>query len=283
LSLLALAVSGRGLCDPTDPVIRADDEAVLRGRAAFETLRVYAGRPFQLSAHVDRLQSSAEGVGLPMLDREEVERLVSLVVCEAGPEDRVLRLLWTAGPENGDPTALALLSAVPGWIDEVRLRGARAVSLLGARAAAPWLLPGVKSTSYAVNMAADAEAHRRGADEAVFVDGDGIVLEGTVTNVWWRRAKTLFTPSLDLGILAGVTRAAVLELAPATGYEVEEGTYELAALLDAEEAFTSSSVREVMPVVELDGRPLRRGPAADALQEALRVLAADDAGRVATL
>jgi branched-subunit amino acid aminotransferase/4-amino-4-deoxychorismate lyase len=123
-------------------------------------------------------------------------------------------------------------------------------------------------------MAAESEAKRRGADEAVFVDGDGIVLEGTVTNVWWRSGDVLHTPSLDLGILAGVTRATLIELAPACGYRVEEGAYPLEALLGADEAFTSSSVREVMPLVEIDGRPLGRGPAADELQQALRALAA---------
>ena len=80
----------------------------------------------------------------------------------------------------------------------------------------------MKSTSYAVNMAAEAEARRRGADDAVFVDADGIVLEGPTTNIWWRRGRTLFTPSLELGILAGVTRAAVIELAAGAGYTVEK-------------------------------------------------------------
>jgi len=108
----------------------------------------------------------------------------------------------------------------------------------------------------------------------VFVDGDGIVLEGTVTNIWWRKGDVLRTPSLDLGILAGVTRAALIELAPACGYQVEEGAYPLQDLLDADEAFTSSSVREVMPLVEIDGQALGRGPAAGELQEALRTLAA---------
>ena len=84
----------------------------------------------------------------------------------------------------------------------------------------------------------------------------------------------LKTPSLDLGILAGVTRATLIELAPACGYRVEEGAYPLGDLLEADEAFTSSSVREVMPLVEIDGRDLGRGPAADALQQALRTLAA---------
>jgi branched-subunit amino acid aminotransferase/4-amino-4-deoxychorismate lyase len=138
----------------------------------------------------------------------------------------------------------------------------------------PWLLPGVKSTSYAVNMAAEAEARRRGVDEAVFVDGEGVVLEGTVTNVWWRAGETLRTPALELGILAGVTRAALLDLARGVGFTVEEGVFRLEELLEAEEAFTSSSVRELMPLVEVDGRALGRGPAADVLQRALRDLAA---------
>ena len=119
-------------------------------------------------------------------------------------------------------------------------------------------------------MAAEAEARRQGADDAVFVDADATVLEGPTTNVWWRRERTLFTPSLDLGILAGVTRATVLELAGDCGYAVEEGHFGLTELLAADEAFTSSSVREVMPVTELDGAPIARGPAADELQAALR-------------
>jgi 4-amino-4-deoxychorismate lyase len=270
VSVLALAVTGRGLVDPTEPVIRADDEGLLRGRAAFETLRVYNGRPFGLEAHLDRLTASAASIGLPAVERRRLQVLVGLVLPKAEGGDASLRLVWTAGPTGGLPSALALLGTVPDWIEVTRERGATAVSLLGVRASAPWLLPGVKSTSYAVNMAAEAEARRRGVDEALFVDGDGIVLEGTVTNVWWRVGETLFTPALDLGILAGVTRATMIELAPECGFHVEEGAYPLSQLLESEEAFTTSSVREVMPLVEVDGKPLGRGPAADALQETLR-------------
>lgn len=274
MTILALAVTGRGLVDPTEPVIRADDEGLLRGRAAFETLRVYSGRPFGLEAHLDRLAASAVSIGLPAVERRRLHVLVGLVLPKAEGGDASLRLVWTAGPTGGIPTAFALLNSIPDWIEPARERGSSAISLLGLRASAPWLLPGVKSTSYAVNMAAEAEARRRGADEAIFVDGDGIVLEGTVTNVWWRLGDTLYTPSLELGILAGVTRAAVSELAPACGYEVEQGSYPLQHLLEAEEAFTTSSVRELMPLVEVDGRALERGPAAEALQAALRELTA---------
>jgi 4-amino-4-deoxychorismate lyase len=274
MSLLALAVTGRGLIDPHEPAVRADDEALLRGRAAFETLKIYGGRPFRLDAHLDRLAASAEVMALPAVERRRLEVLTGLVLPKASQGDAVLRLVWTAGPQGGPPSGLALLSELPGWIEDVRARGASAVSLLGVRAAVPWLLPGVKSTSYAVNMAADAEAKRRGADEAILVDSDGIVLEGSVTNVWWRSGKTLRTPSLDLGILAGVTRQTLLELAEPCGYSVEDGAFPLADVLEADEVFTSSSVREILPVSELDGRHFDLGAAAAVLQQALRERAA---------
>jgi 4-amino-4-deoxychorismate lyase len=273
VTLLAVAIGGRGVVRPDEPVLLADDEALLRGRAAFETLRVYGGKPFRLADHLARMRASAERLTIPW--REGFEQLAAEALTAAGEPDAVLRLYLTPGREgSGEPVPLALVSTLPMDLEERRARGISLISLLGVRAEAPWLLGGVKSTSYAVNMAAESEARARGADDAVFVRDDGVVLEGPVTNVWWRRGSTLFTPSLDLGILAGVTRAAVLAAAPTARFEVEEGEYVLAELLDCEEAFTTSSVREVMPVVSVDGTPFERGPAAEALQAALRALAA---------
>ena len=269
MSLLAVAVSGRGVVPPDEPVVQADDEALLRGRAAFETLRVYGGKPFRLADHLARMRFSAERLDIAWPGG--FEALAEEALAAAGAEDAVLRLYLTPGRErSGRPVSLALVSSLPDDLEERRGRGIKLISLLGVRAEAPWLLGGVKSTSYAVNMAAEAEARARGADDAVFVRDDGVVLEGPVTNVWWRRGSTLYTPSLDLGILAGVTRAVMIEAAPAAGYEIAEGTYPLDDVVSADEAFTTSSVREVMPVVELDGRAFERGPAAAALQEALR-------------
>jgi 4-amino-4-deoxychorismate lyase len=166
-------------------------------------------------------------------------------------------------------------------LEAVRAVGIAAVSLqLGIdprlRMDAPWLLDGVKSTSYAVNMAAFGEAYRRGADDAVFVAADGSVLEGPVTNVWWRRGRTLYTPALDLGILAGVTRGYVIDIARGLGYHVSEGWFPLAEMATADEAFTSSSVRELMPIVRLDDAAIadgRPGEASIALQAGLRRVA----------
>ena len=274
-SLRAVAVSGRGLVDPDAPVLTADDEGFTRGRAAFETMRVYGGRPFRLQQHLTRLTTSAERIGLEAPDTSEVERLASMALEHAGLSDAVLRLYWTPGSPGGEHRAIALVSTIPEWIEEARGRGQRLISLVHQRRSASWLLPATKSTSYAVSMAAEAEAKKRGADDAVFVDADGIVLEGPVTNIWWREGETLLTPSLEVGILAGETRAALLELTAAEGRRVEQGVYPLERLLEADEVFTSSSVRELMPVVEIDGHAFERGPAAAALQESLRRAALD--------
>jgi len=271
MTALAVAVSGHGLVDPTEPVIRADDEALGRGRAVFETLRVYGGVPFRLAQHLDRLVRSAAFVGIQEPDVAELDRLAAIALSAAGAQDAVLRLYWTPGPPDGDPVAVALVTDLPSWVEPARAGGQRLLSLLSPRRSAPWLLAGTKSTSYAAHVAAELEAKRRGFDDALFVDADGVVLEGPVTNIWWRVGRTLYTPGLELGILAGETRAALMELAAERRYGVVEGAFPLDAVLrDADEAFTSSSVREVMPVVRVGGRTFERGPAAAELQESLR-------------
>jgi 4-amino-4-deoxychorismate lyase len=282
VKVLALAVGGRGLVDPDEPVLHADDEAFLRSRAAFETTRVYGGRPFKLDEHLARLAGSAARVEIGEIDTGELAGLADAALARAAEPEAVLRLFITAGRDGArQPTAIAMVSALPHGLDELRARGSKLVSLqLGLdptlRASAPWLLGGVKSTSYAVNMAAEAEAKRRGADDAVFVGSEDVVLEGPVTNMWWRRERVLYTPALELGILAGVTRATLMTEAAAAGYEVREGVFPLEHMAASEEAFTSSSIREVMPVVELDGRTLGAGapgPAAGELQARLRACA----------
>jgi branched-subunit amino acid aminotransferase/4-amino-4-deoxychorismate lyase len=267
-------VSGLGVVDPARAVIAATDEGFTRGRAAFETLRVYAGRPFRLEEHLARLSGSADRLGLPEPDAGALRALVHDALEAAGVGDVGLRIYWTPGAPGAGPTAIVLVSPIPAWIEEARARGQRLVSLVFPGRSAPWLLPGTKSVSYATHVASEAEARRRGADDAVLVDVDGTVLEGTVTNVWWREGDVLLTPELELGILAGETRAALLGLAAEEGFGVETGAFPLDRLLEAEEVFTSSSVREVMPVVSVDGRAYDSRRAAEAMLRALRRLAA---------
>ena len=215
---------------------------------------------------------------LPDPDTDGLAELGRQAIAAAGAPDAALRLVWTPGRSGGSPAGFALVTAIPPGLEEERQRGTRLAALelaIGAhlRQASPWLLPGVKSTSYAVNIAAQEEARRRGADDAVFLSLEGIVLEGPISNIWFREGERVLTPALGLGILAGVTREALLDALAAAQVDIEQGEYRLARLAAADEVFTTSSVREVMPVVALDGRPVgdgRPGPMAAQMQAALR-------------
>jgi 4-amino-4-deoxychorismate lyase len=283
MAVLAVLATGPGVAEGGGrPALDPLDLALVRGDAVFEALRVYAGRPFRLDAHLDRLARSAEAIDLPLPGG--LEDLATRAVAAAGGGDAVLRLICTRGREGsgeGAPAAFAICTDIPGSLEEERRRGLRLVLLTTAtdplvRAASPWLLPGVKTISYAVNMAAQRAARARGADDAVLVGLGGELLEAPTANLWWRTGHTLHTPSLDLGVLAGITRTVLRELAPGLGLRVLEGVFTAEDLAAADEAFLSSSTREIMPVVEVDGAPVadaRPGPAAADLQAALRRLA----------
>ena len=264
MRLLAVAVEGRGLVDPAEPVFRADDEALLRGSAAFETLPVYGGRPFELGRHLDRLRASLPKLGLRPLEEGAAESLVAIVV-DGVVGDFVLRLYRT------EASLVATAAPIPAGIEELRARGLRVHVIETGLPAA--LVAGAKATSYALALAALREAERNGRDDALFV-ADGIVLEAPMSNLWWRRGRVLSTPSTGPGVLPGVTRAVARELAEEAGLEVREDRFPLTEVEGAEEVFTTSSIREVMPVVSLDDVPVgdgTPGPVAARLQEALRV------------
>jgi branched-subunit amino acid aminotransferase/4-amino-4-deoxychorismate lyase len=257
MSLLAVAVQGRGLLDPREPVFRADDEALLRGGVAFETVRTYDGVPFLLDRHIARFHFSIEALALP--HAEQVEELVEEVVVAASP-DHVLRLYRTS------QVLVATADELPAGLEEQRARGL-ALRSIDVGAPAP-LLAGAKTTSYGEAFAARRQAESDGADDALLVAG-GLVLEAATANIWWRRGERVYTPATRAGVLPGVTRELVLELA-----DVEAGAFPLEELAAADEAFTTSSIREVMPVCSLDGQavgPGAPGPLAARLQAALRL------------
>jgi branched-subunit amino acid aminotransferase/4-amino-4-deoxychorismate lyase len=261
MTLLAIAVAGRGVVDPAQPVFFADDEAVVRGTAAFETIRIRGGTPVLLDDHVSRLERSSLALRLPP---PEGARALALEAVEAARADEAaLRLFRTSA------TLVATVAPLPPGLDALRRRG---LTLVTIRVASHGLLTGIKSTSYGANMAAVADAERRGADDALFLGEGETVLEATTSNVWWRDGDVLTTPSVATGALPGVTRAAVARLAREAGFRLREGSFTLPQLLRAEEAFTSSAVREIVPVVAVDGRELPRGDAAPRLQELLEAV-----------
>jgi 4-amino-4-deoxychorismate lyase len=266
MDVRAVAVAGRGLVDPAEPVFAADDEALLRGRSVFETARVYDGRPFLLGRHLARFAVSAERVRLPPPDRAECERLAGLVVDASEEKDLALRLYWTGR------TLVATAGGIGPELEEQRARGLRLAVVHWSTGA----LASAKSTSYAENMGAQDAAIAAGADDALLVDHDLTVLEAPTANVFWREGETLVTPSLQLPILAGVTRGVLLEL---TTRETIEGVFPLNRLLDADEVFLCASIREVMPVAAVDDRTFALGPASHELQRQLRRRATEQGPR----
>ena len=224
MEVCAVAVAGRGLVDPREPVFAADDEALLRGRSVFETARVYGGRPFLLDRHLARFAVSSERVRIPPPDAVECGRLAELVIGACEDKDLALRLYWTGS------TLVATAAAIDPELEEQRSRGLRLATVSWSTGA----LAGAKSTSYAENMGAQDAAIADGADDALLVGYDGTVLEAPTANVWWREGERLLTPTLELPILAGVTRGVLLEL---TERETDEGVFPLAPLLEADEVF----------------------------------------------
>jgi len=261
MDVRAVAVAGRGLVDPREPVFAADDEALLRGRSVFETARVYGGRPFRLDEHLARFAVSAERLGLPGPDSTACRELAELVIGACAEKDLALRLYWTGR------TLVVTAGSIDPQLETQRARGLRLAVVHWATGA----LASAKSMSYAENMGAQDAAIAGGADDALLVAHDGIVLEAPTANVFWREGDSLVTPALQQPILAGVTRALMLEIAE---QQTVEGVFPLARLLEADEVFLCSSIREVMPVASVDDKVFALGPAAHDLQHALRRLAA---------
>lgn len=236
----------------TEAAIALPDDGLYRGDGVFEVIRLYRGRPFALPEHLDRLERSARAIELPV-DRQSIERELALLLGELGTEDAQLRIVVTRGgrrillterlPERGASVRLATVTYSPSVI-----------------------LTGVKSLSYAANMQATRVAEARGADEAVLVRPDGVVLEAPTASIFWASPEGgLRTPSLGAGILESITRAQIVR-----SLHVEEGEFPVDDLLGAREAFLASTVREVQPVTAIDEHRLEPGPRTANADEAFR-------------
>ena len=260
---------GPRLVGPMQPILRADDLGVLRGESVFETARIAGGRPAYLDAHLARFARSAARLDITLPDGWT--ELARVAVAAYGEPDGVLRLVCSKGAPGQGPVGFALVTPVPAESVRAREHGVRAITLTlgvpaGLRATAPWLLGGVKATSYAVNMATIRHAQDEGADDAIWVSTDGEVLEAPTATVAWVQDGILVTPPpSEIGTLPGTTLDVALGLL-ASPYEIRRGTAdELAA---ADEVMLLSSVRGVAPVIALDGRVLGIGPMTAGLRDA---------------
>jgi branched-chain amino acid aminotransferase len=253
------------------------DHGLVVGDGVFETLRVYDGVPFAWTRHLARLRASAAGLGLSLPDPAQLRTAADTVLAANELREARLRITVTGGPAppgsgRGDAPPTAFILAFP---FEPSPPTADVVI-------APWTrnehgaTAGLKTISYAANVRALADARARGAGEAIFANTQGNLCEATGSNVFCVIDGVVRTPPPSAGCLLGVTRALVIDACGPLGIPVEETDVEIGALTRADEAFLSSTTREVQAIAHVDGRalPIAPGPTTARLASAFRELVA---------
>jgi branched-chain amino acid aminotransferase len=254
------------VCAPEEARVSVYDRGFLYGDSVFETIRTYGGKPFALDEHIHRLERSAGEVGIALpVPADQIAEETLRAVTEAGNPESYARLMLTRGsgklgldPSHADqPLRIVIIEPLKMPPKEIYQRGIRARSIQTVRAADA--ANSAKLGNYLASVLALREAQAGGADEALVVNRDGLVIEGTTANVMSVRAGRVVTPPLTAGVLAGITRARVLDIARELGFEVDEEAFTPTELARSDELFLTSSIREIVPVVMLDGMPIGNG------------------------
>jgi branched-chain amino acid aminotransferase len=234
-------VDGR-ITATAEATVPLKDDGLYRGDGAFEVIRLYEGKPFALVDHLDRLERSGAAVELAF-NRSALEAEIEALLSQLGDADGQLRLIVTRGGRR-----LAMTEPIPVHAEKV--------SVATVTYCPSVILNGVKSLSYAANMQSTRLAKAQGADEAVLVQPDGIVLEPPTSSIFWVSPQgALRTPALDNGVLESITRDRLVK-----ALHVEAGTWPVADLRAAKEAFLASTTREIQAVSAIDGAELPESP-----------------------
>lgn len=247
--------------DPSAPALSVGELSTQRGDGIFESIGVVDGHAQEVDAHLERLAHSAQLCDLPVPNVAQWRQAVTAAASECPAGECVIKLILSRGVEHGPTPTAWVTVATAADNSAVRERGIRVVILdrgydSAAPARAPWLLLGAKTLSYATNMAAIREAHRRGADDAVFVSSDGILLEGPTSSLILRQGDRFVTPAPGAGILHGTTQLSLFAWLESQGYETGYETLPVTALHEADAAWLLSSVRLAAGITSVDGAPL---------------------------
>jgi len=259
------------------------DHGLLYGDGVFEGIRAYDGTIFKLEEHVERLYRSARVINLeiPYEFEETVEAVVETVRAN-GLRDSYVRLVVTRGegdlgldPEHcSTPTVFIIAADIELYPEEAYERGLELVTVPTRRNRPEAINPRVKSLNYLNNIMAKMEARLAGYEEGIMLDDQGYVVECTGDNIFVLDGDgAILTPPPHMGVLEGITRESLIELARDEGYEVREQPLNRYDLYVAEECFVTGTAAEVLPVVRIDGRPINGGtpgPAARTLIERFR-------------
>jgi branched-chain amino acid aminotransferase len=244
------------------------DHGLLYGDGVFEGLRAYSGRVFRLAEHLERLWASARAICLEIpVSRDVLGRAIDETLAANGLPDGYVRVVVTRGAgslgldpaRTSAPQVIVIADRLALYPAEQVERGLRLVTAATQRSHPAALSPRIKSLNYLNNIMAKLEGKQAGCVEALMLNHKGEVAECTADNVFVVRGSRLLTPPPDAGILEGITRGAVMELAVAAGIDCREATLTRHDLYTADEMFITGTAAEVVPVVELDGRAIGDG------------------------
>jgi branched-chain amino acid aminotransferase len=273
------------LYDKADAKISVYDHGLLYGDGVFEGIRVYGGKVFRLAQHIDRLYDSARAIRLEIpLNREQMSDAVLSTVKANAKHDGYIRLLVTRGagylgldPRKAtNPQVIVIVDDITMYPAELYENGMEIVTVSTIRNHPSALSPRIKSLNYLNNIMAQIEAVQAGCLEALMLNHKGEVAECTGDNFFVVRDGAVRTPPVDAGILEGITRDAVIELARAGGIPVAETALTTYDVYTADECFLTGTAAEVVPVVKCDGRTIgtgKPGPITRQLREQFHRLA----------
>jgi len=230
----------------------------LYGEGLFETFRWKGRPPVHLSGHLERMRRGAEFLGIPFPGEAELTRTVHEAVEGSGMEDAYVKLCllsrgdlhFTSCPERGEVTVVVERYREP--------RPEMRCSLADFRRHSSSPVLRFKTTNYLENVLARRQALRLGYDEAIFLNERGEVTEGAASNLFWVKGDKLLTPSIDCGILPGITRGLLISISPRCGFEAVEGRFSLEDLLAADAAFLTNSLIGISQLVEVSGKTVNR-------------------------
>lgn len=264
---LKIFISGKHY-DKEDAKISVYDHGLLYGDGVFEGLRSYSGRVFRLREHLERLWDSARAIALTIPGSiEQMEETIYETLRANQLSDAYIRLVVTRGAGSlgldpnrcSNPQVIIITDKISLYPDELYQNGLSIVTVSTIRNHPASLSPRIKSLNYLNNILAKIEGLQAGCVEALMLNVKGEVAECTGDNIFLVRHGSISTPPLDAGILEGVTRDAVIELAQAAGKEVRQVSLTKHDVYIADECFLTGTAAEVIPVVKVDGRPIGSG------------------------
>jgi branched-chain amino acid aminotransferase len=262
-----ISINGK-LFDKADAKVSVYDHGFLYGDGVFEGIRIYEGKVFRLREHIDRLYDSARAIKLEIpLSREAMAESVVATVQANAKRNGYIRLVVTRGAgylgldprKTTDPQVIIIVDDISLYPPELYENGMDIVTVATIRNHPNAVNPRIKSLNYLNNILAKIEAIQAGCVEALMLNHKGEIAECTGDNIFLVKHGVLRTPSIEAGILEGVTRDAVIQLAQAVGIEVQEIPLTRHDVYTADECFLTGTAAEVIPVVKCDGRPIGSG------------------------